>query len=290
MKKRKKTLTGDFFAIVGGGIIWAFGINIFTVPNDIAPGGATGLATLINHFTGFPVGISIIIINVPLFIFAFFSVGRRFVAKTAAAIVLTSLILDIFALFLPSFTEDRLLASVFGGALSGLGLGIIYMRGIATGGSDLLARLIDKKLPALSYAGTILLIDFVVVAIAAVCYKDWRSALYAVITIVIAGALSDRLLAGMTEGKLACIITEKSSAVSSAVLSEMKRGATLIPARGCYTGKQTAMLLITVRNYELPRLKSIVSELDGDAFMIIASASEIRGRGFPLSAAETFAE
>ncbi len=179
------TLLPDLASMVVGGIIWALGINIFTVPNDIAPGGATGIATVINHFTGFPVGVIIIIINIPLFILAFFFVGKRFTLKTAAAIVITSVILDVMGTFLPTFTEDKLLASIFGGVLSGVGLGIIYTRGIATGGSDLLARLIDERVSAISYAQTILLIDFIVVAAAAIAFADWRSALYAVITIAL---------------------------------------------------------------------------------------------------------
>ena len=120
MKKTMGTLLPDLASMVVGGIIWALGINIFTVPNDIAPGGATGIATVINHFTGFPVGVIIIIINIPLFILAFFFVGKRFTLKTAAAIVITSVILDVMGTFLPTFTEDKLLASIFGGVLSGL--------------------------------------------------------------------------------------------------------------------------------------------------------------------------
>lgn len=286
MKKETKAYLLDFLAIVVGGIIWAMGINIFTVPNQIAPGGATGLATVINYFTGFPVGVIIILINIPLFIFAFFFVGRRFTLKTAAAIVLTSVILDVSSVFMPAFIEDKLLASIFGGVLSGVGLGIIYMRGIATGGSDLLARLIDKKVSFISYGKTILIIDFIVVVIAAFAYKDWRSALYAVITIALNSLFVDNLLNGITEGKLVYVVTEKEKEISSAVLNDMKRGATLIPAKGCYTGKNTNILLITVKNYELPRLKKIIKETDKKSFMIIGNAAEILGEGFPAAVTE----
>lgn len=284
MKKTMVTLLPDLASMVVGGIIWALGINIFTVPNDIAPGGATGIATVINHFTGFPVGVIIIIINIPLFILAFFFVGKRFTLKTAAAIVITSVILDVMGTFLPTFTEDKLLASIFGGVLSGVGLGIIYTRGIATGGSDLLARLIDERVSAISYAQTILLIDFIVVAAAAIAFADWRSALYAVITIALNSSLADRLLAGTTEGKLVYVITEDAEKISSAVLRDMKRGATLIPAKGCYTGKDTNVLMITIRNYELPKLKRLIKREDEKSFLIVGNATEILGKGFPVSA------
>lgn len=283
MKGRMKALFLDFAAIVSGGFIWALGVNIFSVPNRIAAGGATGVATVINNFTGFPVGVSIILINIPLFILSFIFLGRRFTVKTAAAMVLTSVIIDISAVFLPVFTEDKLLASVFGGILSGIGLGIICMRGMVTGGSDLVARLIDKKISFLSYGKTLLIIDFIVVVAAAAAYGDWRSALYAVITIALTSFLIDKLLDGMASGKLVYVVSEDISEVKRIILKDMDRGVTLIPAKGGYSGKDTNILMVSVRNYELPKLKKIIKEASPDSFMIIGNASEIVGEGFASS-------
>ena len=281
MKKQGKTIFLDLLSIIVGGCIWAVGLNVFTVPNKIAPGGATGVATVLNYFTSLPVGTLIILINIPLFIAAFFLVGKIFILKTAAAIVITGVILDISALFLPTFTEDKLLAAIFGGVLSGVGLGIIYIRGIATGGSDLLARLIDSKVPFFSYTQTILIIDAAVVIFAAVAFRDWKSVLYAAITVFLTSIFSEKLLSGLTSAKIVYIVTETPEIISPLVLGKMKRGATLIPAKGCYTEKDTNILMVTVKNYELPALKKIIKEKDKNAFITVGDASEIIGNGFP---------
>lgn len=281
MKKQGKTLFFDILSIVAGGFIWAVGLNVFTVPNKIAPGGATGLATVINSFTDLPVGTLIILINVPLFFAAFFFVGKRFTLKTAAAIVITGVILDVTALFLPEFTDDKLLSAIFGGVLSGVGLGLIYIRGIATGGSDLLARLIDKKIPFFSYTETILAIDAVVVVVAAIAYKDWKSVLYAAITVAVNSLFAEKLLSGLTAAKMVFIVTETPEKIYETVIRRMKRGATRTPAEGCYSEKPTNVLMITVKNYELPALKKIITEKDENSFMIVGDASEIVGKGFP---------
>ncbi|MDF2686705.1 MAG: hypothetical protein K0S55_1887 [Clostridia bacterium] len=279
MKLNKKQLLLDLLTILIGGFIWAISINMFTTPNLIAPGGVTGISVILNHFFKFPMGLTIIILNIPLLLLSYKFLGLRFVVRTAITTVITSLILD-FTGFIPTFTEDRLLAAVFGGITAGLGLGLIYMRGLATGGSDVLARLLEIPFPYISYGKMLIIIDAVVITAAAVFFRDLGLALYAVIMVYISSIIIDKLLTGLDVAKLVYIISEKNMEISKVIMEKLDRGATLIEARGCYTGLEKNMLMVAVKRYELPRIKNIVKCVDERAFIIINDVSEVLGEGF----------
>lgn len=279
MKLDKKQLILDFLTIIIGGFIWAISINMFSTPNLIAPGGVTGISVILNHFFHFPMGITIIVLNIPLFILSYKFLGLRFVVRTAAATVITSIILDCTG-FIPPFTEDKLLAAIFGGITSGIGLGLIYTRGLATGGSDVLGRLLEIPFPYISYGKMLVIIDAIVITAAAISFRDLGLALYAVIMVYISSIIVDKLLTGLDVAKLVYVISEKNMEISKVIMEKLDRGATLIDARGCYTGLEKNMLMVAVKRYELPRIKNIVKNVDEKAFIIINDVSEVLGEGF----------
>lgn len=280
MKKKaiKKTLL-DFLFLLIGGFIWACSLRMFTVPNLIVPGGFSGLATILHHFFAFPVGITTLILNLPLFVLSFHFRGIRFTVKTFLATTVTSLLVD-FCTFLPEFTEDKLLAAVFGGILTGFGFGLIYMRDMATGGTDLLAAILKKWIHVIPYGNLVFLIDAVIVAISVVAFRDLAAALYAVITIYITSVIVDHLLGGLDKGKAVYIISSEREKISDIILADMDRGVTRIRAVGEYTEKEQDMLMVIIRRNELHHLKTIVAEIDPRAFVVVSDVTEILGSGF----------
>ena len=275
----KKTLT-DLAFILLGGVIWALGLNTFLFPNFIAAGGIAGLATVIEHFLPLSVGVLIILLNIPIFIFSFIKKGVGYSLRTFLVMAGTSVIIDVSALFMPVFTDDKLFAVLIGSVLSGVGLGLIYTRGFATGGTDLLASLISDRLPTFSYGQLILALDAMVVIIAAICYWDWRPALYSACAVYIMGEVVDKVLSGVNTGKVVYIISKEHEKIADRILTGMNRGVTLLDGQGGFTRLRMPVLMTVVRRYELYKIKEITAECDREAFVIVNDVAEIQGEGF----------
>jgi uncharacterized membrane-anchored protein YitT (DUF2179 family) len=263
-----------------GSFIYSVAINTFTLPNLIVPGGVIGIATVIHSFTQWPVGTVSLILTVPLFFASLKILGKKTTLKILGASVVFFLMTDVTAPFLPQYTENILVAAIFGGVIGGLGLGIMIIRGITTGGTDLLAQIISHYIHALSYGMTLTAVDAIIVVFAAIVFQDLSSMLYAAITIYITGIVIDKVSNGFDSAKLVQIITEKPEEISKTIMTRMDRGVTLIESRGAYTGKNREMVFIVVKRYELQRLKRIVREFDPGAFIIIGEVSEVLGEGF----------
>lgn len=277
---RRKNLLLDLLVMAAGSALYAISVNMFTSPNQIAPGGVTGLAIIIQHLTRAPVGLMMFVLNIPLLLVGFRKLGRVFILKTLAATVIMSVFVDGLAPVLPEYTEDKLLASLFGGVLAGGGLVLVFLRGATTGGTDILARLIQRRWPYLSFGRLILLVDMAVVALSGLVFRSLDSVLYAAILIFVSTKVIDTVLYGTGNGKLMMVITTCGKEISDAVTSRMERGVTLVPARGGYTGGEKQVLLCAVRRNELYRLRALVRAYDPDAFMMITEIGEILGEGF----------
>ena len=275
-----KELIFDIIVIFLGSFIYSVAINTFTLPNLIVPGGIIGIATVIHSFTKWPVGTMSLILDVPLFIASFKVLGTKTTVKVFLTSIVFYLMTDITAPFLPQYTDNILVAALFGGVIGGLGLGIMIIRGISTGGTDLLAQIIAHYLHAVSYGTILTVIDAVIVVFAAVVFGDMSSMLYAAVTIYITGIVIDKISTGFDSAKLVQVITDTPESVSSQVMERMNRGVTLIKSRGAYTGKDREMVFIVVKRIELQRLKKIVRELDPKAFIIVGDVSEVLGEGF----------
>ena len=270
----------DLVSAIVGSLIYAVAVHMFIDPNRISVGGFTGIGSLLHYLWSFvPIGISVLIMNLPLFLLSWKKLGKKFVLKTLFATATVSVSLDL-VVFLPTFTENKLLAAIAGGVVAGIGLGLIFSRGMATGGTDLLAKLIKGKFRGLSYGKIILFFDAVILTVAAIVYRDLWSILYSAITVWLISTVIDGILNGMDRAKSVSIVTRRKAEVLDGIFRNFDRGATVWKAEGGYTGEGKDIILIVLRNYELFHLKRTVKEIDPDAFMIISDATEVMGLGF----------
>lgn len=283
MKLKKNTVL-DFFVnilfYIAGSMIYSAGINIFAVPNNIAEGGVTGLAIILNYWTHIPVGIANFLLNIPLFILAWFLLGKPFVAKTLGVVAILSASLDMTAVFYPTYTGDSLLASLFCGALTGVGLAMIMLRGATSGGTDIAGMLLQKLVPQVRLGSAIALCNAIVVCIAALAFKSVESAMYAVVVIVVSSKVFDYILYGFGRGKLLLVITERPQEMAQAIMTQVGRGVSVVPITGAYTGEQRHMLVVAIHNSDTGKIHKILKTVDDKAFTIITEAGKILGQGF----------
>jgi uncharacterized membrane-anchored protein YitT (DUF2179 family) len=269
----------DISVYIIGSFLFAVSVNSFSVPNNITTGGFTGIAIMANFLFKIPVGILIFLLNIPIFLWGYKQQGKRFMLKTVIATFISSVVIDITSPLLPIYTGDLMLASVFAGVFSGLGLGIIFLRGGTTGGTELTASLILRHFRHLSIGKLILLMDFIIVAFSAVVYKNIENPMYASIVIFISTKLIDTILYDKSE-KMLLIISEKHAEISDMLLYDIKRGVTLLSARGGYTQKTTMAILCALSRYEARKIYNLIKKIDENAFIITLDTSEISGNGF----------
>lgn len=281
-KSRGKTLALDALFFIVGALIDSVAVNVFTAPNHIAPGGITGIGTMLNYLFQTPIGLVNMIINIPIVIWAIIEIGYKLVAKSIAAIIIFSVAIDTMGLVLPAYDGNPFLAAIFGGVLEGIGLALVFMRGSTTGGTDMIARLLGKHFRHLSMGKLMMAVDLVIVAVSALVYQKLESALYAIIAIFVSTRVIDTLLYGTDSGngKLYFIISKKSDEIRQRVLEDIDRGVTIIPIQGGYSGQEGEMLLCAVRRYEVTKINDIIHSTDRDAFVIVGEAGEITGEGF----------
>lgn len=278
--KGNKELFFDAMAIVIGCVIYGISINVFIIAGNLIPGGATGLGIIMNKLTGLSVGLGIVLVNLPLFLLSIRKLGKIFLIKTMIATILSGLMVDIFS-FLPTITEDRILACIFGGLSSGVGLAIIFQRGIMTGGSDLLSHLIRQSHPKWKMGKVLLIIDGLIIVFGTVLvYADITGALYSLILTFITSEAIDYILSRTEKGTLCFIISQKSEEIELQILKNLGRGATILYGRGSYLRKEQHIILCAVYSYEFTKLRKIVFSCDDKAFFIGANTSDISGYGF----------
>ena len=279
-KTKLKTLAADALFITLGSACFAVSVVMFSAPNRIAPGGATGLATLMQYLWGLPIGVMTLVINIPLLLAGAKRLGRSFLLHTLAGLGISSVLTDLLDPIIPAYEGDRLLVCLFGGALCGLGLGLILSRGGTTGGSEILARLLELRFPHISIGRLLLLVDAVVIALSGVVYRQLDSVLYAVLFAFVNSLVTDRLVYGGRRGKMALILTDRQEEIPAGIMQTLERGATLLQASGGYTGKPRQMILCAIRREEAFALRRLVFSVDANAFFMMLSTDEVRGFGF----------
>ena len=269
--------------IVLGSLIGGAAYPLFLNENNIAPGGLTGVAMILNHFFSFlPIGVTSLVLNIPLFLIGYRSSGPIFVFRCLVATVLFSVSIDLLGElpFMETMTHDLLLASLFGGILLGFGLGLIQRGGATTGGTDMAARMVHRKVSFISVGMFLFAFDFIVVVAAGFAFGAAEATLYAMINIFVCSKIIDITMIGLTANKACFIISEKWERISERILHEMDRGVTQLKARGAYSMQERPMVLAVIARSELPRLKDIVREEDERAFMFVSEAHEALGEGF----------
>ncbi|MGC8855668.1 MAG: YitT family protein [Anaerolineae bacterium] len=281
--------TRDFLLIALGTLAQAVGLRLFFVPADLASGGVSGIAQLINHFTGWPIGLMVFLGNLPLFLLGWrFLGGPRFVVRTFFAVLTYSFFTDVL-LWLPYFpphglTDDLVLNSLYGAVISGVGYGLVYRGQGTSGGSDILARILNHW-RSISMSQSYLVVDSAVILAAGFIF-GWKQALYAIIALYVSGLVAETTLEGSGTVRTALIITDQPERISRRILDEMQRGVTLLEGKGGYTGAQRLVLYVVLTRSEVSILKAIVREIDPRAFIVIGQAHEALGEGFrPLKPA-----
>jgi len=269
--------------IITGSVLFALSVSVFSAPNDIAPGGASGVAILLRELFGLPVGIGVILVNLPLLTAAFFVLSRRFAVGSAGAILLSSLVMDTLGAYLPPFHGDRLLAALFGGLLQGIGVGVVLLCGVSTGGTDIAAYLLQKRWRHRSPGRLMMAVDAVVVGLSAVVYGDLSAALYAAVQVTVCSVAVDQVLSGRQEGRLVMAVTTEPSAVCRAIGRELGRGATVLDVRGGFTGDGKSMVLCAISRPQLPPLTELVQTVDPAAFVVVLTTEQVVGNGFSPS-------
>lgn len=280
--KRKSVGTAavDILYFTAGGALYALSVNMFTAPNDILPGGFTGVGTLLNHLFSVPIGTTVFLLNVPLFLISFRKFGLPFILKTVCATFLMSALIDLGAPFLPVYSGDKLLSSLFGGILSGAGLGIVFLRGATTGGTDIVSKLLRLRFPALSMGRMVLLLDLAVIAVSFFVYRSLESVLYSLVVIYVSAQCIDLVQTGLSHDKLLFIVTEKGEPAVREIVETLDRGVSVLDVRGGYTGTERKMLFCAVRASDVVRVTKTVRETDANAFIVISEISDILGEGF----------
>lgn len=280
----QKTTIRDAFLIVIGSFIYALGVACFQIPYGLAAGGVTGLATVIHAALlpsgiNFPVGTQTILFNVFLLIPVFRSGGMRYAIRTVAGILASGFFVDLLAPLAPHLPNtDLLLCAIWGGVISGFGLGLVFRSGGNTGGMDIIAQLLSKK-TSMSI-GMMSTIFNAFVIIASIPVFSLRNALYAIITMVLMTKIMDTVIDGLKTERAAYIISTEHAKIANAIMYEMGRGVTEISARGVWSGNQKPMLFVVLGRRELGFLKAIVANIDPDAVVIVSEVHEVFGEGF----------
>ena len=270
----------DSALIFIGSLILAIGLDMFLIPGKLAAGGVSGIAQIINHYTGWPIGVMIILGNLPLFYLGWrFLGGRRFLLRTFLAVVLYAGMIDLLPRYLPqNLTGDSVLNALFGGLLSGIGIGLVFRAKGTTGGTDILARLLGQW-RGIPLSESYLITDSAVVLASGLAFS-WTLALYAVVALYVSGLAAELASEGFNIVRTATIITDQPETVSKKIIRELKRGVTMWTGTGVYSGEPRQILFCAISRSEVNQLKAIILEADPAAFVVISQAHEALGEGF----------
>jgi uncharacterized membrane-anchored protein YitT (DUF2179 family) len=269
----------DYALIVCGAVCVALAADLFLIPNQVVSGGLVGIATILHYTLGTPVGLVTLLINVPLFVAGLrWTGGVRFALRTGVAVLVMSLALDLLPPYLPQTVSDPLLYTLYGGLLDGLGMGLVFRSGGTTGGTDILARVL-QRFTSLNLGGVLLAINVAILGAAAIVF-GLEPALYALLVAYVSSRVIDLLQEGFSHARAALIISSRPNSIRTRVMTELGRGVTVLVGRGGYTTARRQVLYCVVAQSEVSQLKRLVNEADPNAFIVISQAQEVLGEGF----------
>ncbi|RKX69613.1 hypothetical protein DRP53_07695 [candidate division WOR-3 bacterium] len=276
---RKTTI--DLVLIILGSVLMALSYNLFLIPHRLVPGGVGGLSIILHHLVQTPVGLMIIIFNIPIFILGIKILGRSYGLKSLLGVILSSLLIDFFTytVGIPLASENRILSAIYGGALLGLGLGIVFRGHGSTGGTDIIGQVINR-LTNLSTGMGILITDFIIISLAGIAFRDIELCLYGYLALFISSKVIDLVLEGWSYTRALIIITNKEQEIGTVITRKFNRGVTRIPGYGVYTGAERSVLFCVVTRREVPLIAKEIKNIDGDAFVVVTDIYEVLGRGF----------
>lgn len=277
MDKEKGHAWQSWAGLALGVIVMGLAYPLFFIEHQIAPGGLTGVATVIHHMVPIPVGLLTFLLNLPLFFISFLRKGRGFVLRSFIAMMGVSAVIDLAPV--AAVTTDPMLAAVAGGVMLGVGLGFVLRSGTTTGGTDMAAALIHEKFPVISVGGVLWGIDCVVILAAGLVF-DFQVALYSMVALYLSTKLMDQVIEGLNTAKAFFIITDEHEQLTKEIMTQMDRGVTLLHGKGGYSGVEREVLLCVVTRLQTMQLKRIVSQVDAKAFVIVTDVHEAMGEGF----------
>ncbi len=269
--------------ILFGSAVFALGFDLFLDPNGINCGGISGIAMLIVYGTQLPwlsVGLLTAILNLPLFLLGLRHVGKQFFFGSLFGMIVSSLLIDVFAIILPATQMDPLVASIFGGLMIGGGLGVVFIAQASTGGIDIVARLLKMKLRNLPIGKIILCMDLCTAVVTGLVYKELNNTLYSAITLFLSSVALDKVVYGLDYSKVALIISDRHEEISEQICRQLDRGVTLLSGEGYYSRSKKTVLLCAVKRRQLAQLKELVMTVDANAFLILQDAHQVLGDGF----------
>ncbi|MGL5972890.1 MAG: YitT family protein [Oscillospiraceae bacterium] len=276
----KKFLIDCIFMVIGN-LIYALALKVFIAPNNIAPGGATGIAVMVNYISNLPIGAITLFINIPLLIFALFLLGKIFVIKTLISIVSFTFCFDIVLKDVPIYNEDLILAMLFGGIITGIGSALIFWRNGSGGGSDTIALIVKKFKPHFKTGKLVMTIDIFIISLSVYIFKSINSAMYAIVFRVVSAFVIDKIIYGVDEGKMIIINSiNKSDEIREYITKTLSKGVTLINSKGGYSKEGRDLLLCAVSNRGYISLRNAIQAIDPNAFVIVTKTSEVLGLGF----------
>ncbi len=279
MQKTWKILYG-FLKITFGCALFALGFNLFLAPNALNAGGLTGLALVLTHLLEWgSVGLFTAIMNLPLFALAGLKIGKKFFIGSLVGMILMSVFIDLFAL-IPVPETEPLIGALYGGAIGGIGLGIVFASGVSTGGSDIIVRLLKLRCQNVPIGSISILIDLSIAVLSGIVFRDITVTLYSGVAIFLTGSVIDAVVYRFDYSKVALIITTKYDLVAQVISDELERGATFLHGEGSYSGTPTKVVLTAVKKQQLAELKRLVVECDPNAFIIVQEAHQVLGDGF----------
>lgn len=280
-KRRTYTAVVDCAVIAVGAVLMGVALSVFMVPFKIAPGGASGLATVLHYLAGLRVSVLIPLINIPIFIIGIIRLERDFLVKSVFGTVVLSIATETAAI-LPPPTSDPLISAVFGGAVMGIGISAVLSRGGTTGGTDILVLVIRRSFSEVSVGRLYLLIDGAVIAMAGLAFSSGEVIFYSAVSLVVSTYMTDAALEGLNLARLVYIISDSNREICDRIYDELKRGVTGLNSVSMYSGRSGRILMCVIRKGQLSKLKKIIQDIDKDAFVIICDAKEVMGSGFEM--------
>lgn len=279
-KRTTRETVLDSLLIVLGSALFALGFSVFLRPNHINGGGLSGVALIVSELTGLQsIGAFVLACNIPLFLLGWRQIGRRFFLGSLLGMLVSSILIDVFAL-LPGISAEPLLAGLYGGVLIGIGLGLVFGRGASTGGMDIVARLVKRKLRHAPIGRIMLAFDGFVVLLTGLVFWDINKALYSAVALYVTSVVMDIVIYGRNDSGVALIISRCFREIAEAIDHRLDRGATLLPATGAYTNEPKTVVLCAVKAQQIGQLQALVAEIDPDAFVILQKAHQVLGDGF----------
>jgi uncharacterized membrane-anchored protein YitT (DUF2179 family) len=254
---------------------------LFLIPHHLVPGGVSGIAIIVNAFTGFPVGLLIMALNVPVFLLGLRTMGKKYVLSSLAGMVVSSVLIDVFSrvLNLSPATQNPILASIYGGVLLGLGLGLVFRAGASTGGSDVIGMVLSK-FTGMSIGFGIMITDFLVISASALAFHSLEAPLYGYLVLFISAKVIDLVLEGWNYAKLVIITSTETVRIQDFILNTLDRSGTALRGRSLYLGREGEVILTVIHRKQLSDLRRFVREVDPKAFVIVNDTYDVLGKGF----------